>query len=150
VNSVSTVCSNAGRQADLDKPNDNCHKRTGTCGGRLNAPKDRNRPVRPGIVCRPDRRGGKEGRIQKDWFHRKAPSEDILGDTYMVDVAKVVESRSGVTKYYETSTRLLNFEEPENFESDYAEIIDDVARRLEETIRNLRACISKRGGWLGI
>jgi len=68
----------------------------------------------------------------------------------MVDVAKVVESRSGVTKYYETSTRLLNFEEPENFESDYAEIIDDVARRLEETIRNLRTCISKRGGWLSI
>ena len=74
----------------------------------------------------------------------------ILGDTCMVDVAKIVESCSGVTKYYGTSTRLLNFEEPENFESNYAEIIDDVARRLEETIRNLHACISKRGGRPGI
>jgi len=70
----------------------------------------------------------------------------ILRDAGMVDVTKVVESRGGVTKYYGTSTRLLNFEGPENFEVDHADMIDGVAERLGETVGDLYLRVSGQGG----
>jgi len=70
---------------------------------------------------------------------------DILRTTGLVEVMRIVESRGGITKYYGTSTRLLDLEEPENFESVYSSVIDRTARRLEEILGGVLSDIAASG-----
>ena len=62
---------------------------------------------------------------------------DVLKTAGLIEVTRIVESRGGVTKYYGTSTRLLGFETPENFDSVYSSVIDRTAKRIEEVLNGV-------------
>lgn len=59
---------------------------------------------------------------------------DILKTTGLIEVTKIVETRGGITKYYGTSTRLLDFKTSDDFDSAYSPVIDKTAKRLEDIL----------------
>ena len=58
----------------------------------------------------------------------------ILKNAGLIEVVKIAESNRGLTQYYGTSTRMLNFEAPENFESMYSNVVNSTAKKLEDTL----------------
>ncbi len=69
----------------------------------------------------------------------------ILKTAGLIEVARIAESRGGVTKYYGTSTRLLGFEMPADFESTYSPVIDRTVERLEGTLGGVISDIAASG-----
>ena len=67
---------------------------------------------------------------------------DVLRTTGLIEVTRIVESRGGITKYYGTSTRLLNFETPKDFVSAYSSVIDRTAKRLEDILGGILSDIA--------
>ena len=59
---------------------------------------------------------------------------EILKDSGLIEVIKIEESRGGVTKYYGTSTKLLAFTTPLDFEKKYSSIIQLTSSRLEKVL----------------
>ncbi len=76
--------------------------------------------------------------IQKDGSKKSVSTIrhhiDILKTTGLIEVTRIDESRGGITKFYGTSTRLLDFEIPENFESLYSSVIDKTTKRLADIV----------------
>ena len=88
--------------------------------------------------------------VQKEGVD-KAPTTvrhhiDVLRTSGLIEVTRIVESRGGLTKYYGTTTRLLHFEEPANFESAYSSVIDKTAKRLDEILGGVFSDVSVSGG----
>ena len=52
----------------------------------------------------------------------------------MIEVVKIEESRGGVTKYYGTSTKLLAFTTPLDFEKKYSSAIQLTSSKLEKVL----------------
>lgn len=85
--------------------------------------------------------------INKTGSPKKAPSTvrhhiDVLKTTGLIEVTRIVESRGGITKYYGTSTRLLDFETPDDFESAYSSLIDSTTKRLEDILDDVLSDVS--------
>ena len=59
---------------------------------------------------------------------------EILKDSGLIEVIKIEESRGGVTKYYGTSTKLLAFTTPLDFEKKYSTIIQLTSSKLEKVL----------------
>ena len=59
---------------------------------------------------------------------------EILKDAGLIEVVKIEESRGGVTKYYGTSTKLLAFTTPLDFEKKYSSAIQLTASKLEKVL----------------
>lgn len=59
---------------------------------------------------------------------------DVLKTTGLIEVTRIVETRGGITKYYGTSTRLLDFKTSDDFDSVYSSVIDKTAKRLEDVL----------------
>ncbi len=59
---------------------------------------------------------------------------EILKDSGLIEVIKIEESRGGVTKYYGTSTKLLAFTTPLDFEKKYSAIIQLTSSKLEKVL----------------
>ena len=59
---------------------------------------------------------------------------EILIDAGLIEVIKIEESRGGVTKYYGTSTKLLAFAAPLDFEKKYSSIIQLTSSKLEKVL----------------
>ena len=51
---------------------------------------------------------------------------EILKNSGLIEIARIEESRGAITKFYSTSTKLLDFQTPENFDSTYSKIIDNI------------------------
>ena len=59
---------------------------------------------------------------------------EILKDAGLIKVVKIEESRGGLTKYYGTSTKLLAFTTPLDFEKKYSSVIKLTSSKLEKVL----------------
>ena len=59
---------------------------------------------------------------------------EILKDAGLIEVIKIEESRGGITKYYGTSTKLIAFNIPLDFEKKYSSIIQLTSSKLEKVL----------------
>ncbi len=62
---------------------------------------------------------------------------EILKKSGLIEIVKIEESRGAIKKYYGTSTKLLDFEVPEDFDSKYSKIIDNTSNKIEKIIKGL-------------
>ena len=62
---------------------------------------------------------------------------EILKESGLIEIVKIEESRGAITKYYGTSTKLLDFQTPENFDSKYSKIIDNTSDKIEKILKGL-------------
>ena len=59
---------------------------------------------------------------------------EILRDACLIEVIKIEESRGGITKYYGTSTKLIAFTTPLDFEKKYLSTIQLASSKLEKVL----------------
>jgi len=62
---------------------------------------------------------------------------DILKISGLIELVKIQESRGAITKFYGTSTKLLEYETPEDFESKYATLIKITSGKIENLVKNI-------------
>jgi len=62
---------------------------------------------------------------------------EILKNSGLVEIVKIEESRGAITKYYSTSTKLLGYQAPEDFDSKYSKIIDKTSIKIEKILKGL-------------
>ena len=71
---------------------------------------------------------------------------EILKDSGLIEIVKIEESRGAITKFYSTSTKLLDFETPEDFDSKYSKLIDNTSTKIEKILKGLTPKTSKVKG----
>ncbi len=62
---------------------------------------------------------------------------DILKISGLIEVVKIQECRGAIAKYYGTSTKLLEYETPNDFESKYANLIKSTSTKIEKLVKNI-------------
>ena len=62
---------------------------------------------------------------------------EILKGSGLVQIVRIEESRGAITKYYSTSTKLLGYRAPEDFDSKYSKIIDSTSIKIEKILKSL-------------
>ncbi len=62
---------------------------------------------------------------------------DILKVSGLIEVVKIEEARGAVTKFYGTSTRLLDYSIPEDFDSKYSKQIENTAAKMEKILKSI-------------
>ena len=62
---------------------------------------------------------------------------DILKISGLIELVKIQESRGAITKFYGTSTKLLEYDTPEDFESKYATLIKTTSGKIENLVKNI-------------
>lgn len=62
---------------------------------------------------------------------------EILKDSGLVQIVKIEESRGAITKFYSTSTKLLGYQAPEDFDAKYSKIIDSTSVKIEKILKGL-------------
>ena len=62
---------------------------------------------------------------------------DVLRGSGLIEVVRIDESRGSVTKYYGTSTRLLGYNAPEDFDDRYSSAIQETTKKMEAIIKEL-------------
>lgn len=62
---------------------------------------------------------------------------DILKEAGLIEVVKIEETRGAITKYYGTSTRLLGYNAPEDFDSKYSSAIQNASKKMEDVLKNI-------------
>ncbi|MBI1662788.1 MAG: winged helix-turn-helix transcriptional regulator [Nitrosopumilus sp.] len=71
---------------------------------------------------------------------------EILKESGLIEIVKIEESRGAITKFYSTSTKLLDFETPEDFESKYSKLIDNTSTKIEKILKGLTPKTGKSKG----
>ncbi len=71
---------------------------------------------------------------------------DILKESGLIEIVRIEESRGAITKYYGTSTKLLDFQTPENFDSTYSKVIDNTSAKIEKILKGLTPKTEKTKG----
>lgn len=62
---------------------------------------------------------------------------DILKEAGLIEVVRIEENRGAITKFYGTSTRLLGYNAPEDFDSKYSSAIKNTSKKLEELLKTI-------------
>jgi DNA-binding transcriptional ArsR family regulator len=62
---------------------------------------------------------------------------DILKESGLIEIAKIEESRGAITKFYSTSTKLLGFAAPADFDLKYSKVIDNTSVKIEKILKAL-------------
>ncbi|KAF6242789.1 transcriptional regulator [Nitrosopumilus sp. b1] len=62
---------------------------------------------------------------------------DILKEAGLIEIVKIQESRGAITKYYGTSTKLLGYNAPEDFDAKYSSVIKNTSKKLEDIFKTL-------------
>lgn len=62
---------------------------------------------------------------------------EILKESGLIEIARIEESRGAISKFYSTSTKLLDFETPADFDSTYSKIIDSTSTKIEKILKGL-------------
>ncbi len=62
---------------------------------------------------------------------------DILKEAGLIEIAKIEETRGAITKYYSTSTKLLGYNVPEDFDTKYSSAIKNTSKKLEDVLDTL-------------
>ena len=71
---------------------------------------------------------------------------EILKRSGLIEIVKIEESRGAIKKYYGTSTKLLDFKTPEDFDSKYSKIIDNTSIKIEKILKGLTPKTAKSNG----
>ena len=59
---------------------------------------------------------------------------EILKDSGLIEITKIEESRGAITKYYGSSTKLLDFLLPSDFDENYSKIISKTSLKIAKVI----------------
>jgi transcriptional regulator, ArsR family len=62
---------------------------------------------------------------------------EILKNSGLIEIARIEESRGAITKFYSTSTKLLDFQTPDNFDATYSKIIDNTSTKIEKNSQGI-------------
>ncbi|MDC4212417.1 MAG: winged helix-turn-helix domain-containing protein [Candidatus Nitrosopumilus limneticus] len=62
---------------------------------------------------------------------------EILKNSGLIEIVRIEESRGAITKFYSTSTKLLDFQTPANFDLTYSKIIDTTSTKIEKILKSL-------------
>ena len=68
---------------------------------------------------------------------------EILKDSGLIEIIKIEESRGAITKYYGSSTKLLDFSLPLDFDENYSKIISKTSLKLAKVIGPILKNFSK-------
>ena len=71
---------------------------------------------------------------------------DILKESGLIEISRIEESRGAITKFYSTSTKLLDFQIPEDFDSTYSKVIDNTSEKIEKILKEITPKTSKTKG----
>ena len=70
---------------------------------------------------------------------------DILKESGLVEIARIEESRGAVTKFYSTSTKLLGYDVPQDFDAKYSKVIASTSARIKKILYALDQKTDKKG-----
>ncbi|MGV7226913.1 MAG: helix-turn-helix domain-containing protein [Nitrosopumilus sp.] len=70
---------------------------------------------------------------------------EILKESGLIEIARIEESRGAITKFYSTSTKLLDFQTPEDFDSTYSKIINNTSTKIEKILKGLTPKTKTKG-----
>jgi len=62
---------------------------------------------------------------------------EILKDSGLIEIVKIEEARGAVTKYYGSSTKLLDFTLPPDFDKNYSKIIAKTSLKLGKVVNSI-------------
>ncbi len=62
---------------------------------------------------------------------------EILKETGLIEIAKIEETRGAITKFYSTSTKLLGFEIPDDFDAKYSTLIKNTSTKMEKLLKSI-------------
>lgn len=62
---------------------------------------------------------------------------EILKNTGLIEIVKIEETRGAITKFYSTSTKLLGFDIPDDFETKYSTIIKNTSTKMEKILKSI-------------
>ena len=62
---------------------------------------------------------------------------EILKETSLIEIAKIEETRGAITKFYSTSTKLLGFEIPDDFDVKYSTVIKNTSTKMEKLLKSI-------------
>lgn len=62
---------------------------------------------------------------------------DILKISGLIEVVKIQESRGAIAKFYGTSTKLLEYDTPIDFESKYENLINTTSDKITNLVKNI-------------
>ncbi len=62
---------------------------------------------------------------------------EILKNSGLVEIVRIEESRGAITKFYSTSTKLLGYPTPDDFDSKYSKVIDNTSVKIEKILKVL-------------
>ncbi len=68
---------------------------------------------------------------------------EILKNSGLIEITKIEESRGAITKYYGSSTKLLDFSLPSNFDENYSHVISKTSLKLAKVIGPILKNFSK-------
>ena len=68
---------------------------------------------------------------------------EILKDSGLIEIVRIEESRGAITKYYGSSTKLLDFTLPLDFDEDYSKLISKTSLKLGKVISPILKNFSK-------
>ena len=68
---------------------------------------------------------------------------EILKESGLIEIAKIEESRGAITKYYSSSTKLLDFTLPLDFDENYSKLISKTSLKLGKVIGPILKNFSK-------
>ena len=68
---------------------------------------------------------------------------EILKDSGLIEITKIEESRGAITKYYSSSTKLLDFTLPLDFDENYSKVISKTSLKLGKIIGPILKNFSK-------
>lgn len=62
---------------------------------------------------------------------------DILKISGLIEVVKIQESRGSIAKFYGTSTKLLEYTTPDDFEKKYDSLIKSTSGKITKLVKNI-------------
>ena len=68
---------------------------------------------------------------------------EILKNSGLIEIVKIEESRGAITKYYGSSTKLLDFSLPTDFDENYSKVISKTSLKLGKIIGTILKNFSK-------
>ena len=68
---------------------------------------------------------------------------EILKNSGLIEISKIEEARGGITKYYGSSTKLLDFTLPVDFDKKYSKLISKTSLKLGKIVGPISKNFSK-------
>jgi DNA-binding transcriptional ArsR family regulator len=68
---------------------------------------------------------------------------EILKNSELIEISKIEEARGGITKYYSSSAKLLDFTLPADFDENYSKLISKTSLKLSKIVSPISKNFSK-------